>query len=61
MKIGEEIVLWGKLYTAVQKHDGLGYDGDPEIDIELRSDDGDKRFFPEWLCDEWLAIDNAKQ
>lgn len=60
MKIGERIELWGKIYTAVKKHDSLDYEGLPETEIELRSDDGDTRFFSEWLCEEWIEIDKAK-
>ena len=60
MNVGAKVELWGKIYTAVKKHDGLDYDGLPETSIELRSDDGDTRFFSEWLCEEWIEIDKAK-
>lgn len=49
MKIGEKIK--GKEYTAVKKNDSIDYSGNFEYEIELEAEDGEKRWFPEWICD----------
>ena len=60
MKVGDKVSFQGQIYTAVKKKDSLDSEGAYEAEIELRSDDGISRFFPEWICDEWLALDKEK-
>lgn len=60
MKIGEKLRFQGVIYTAVKKNDSMDYEGNPETEIELRADDGDTRYFPEWLCEEWIELDKEK-
>lgn len=58
MNVGDKLLFSGKEYTAVRKQEGCDYEGTPGPEIVLRADDGDERFFPEWLCDEQANEDS---
>ena len=52
MNVGEKLLFRGKEYTAIKMQEGCDYEGTPETEVVLRAEDGDERYFPEWLCDE---------
>lgn len=52
MNVGDKIIFCGKEYVAKSKGEGVDFCGNTDIEVELEAADGDKRWFPEWLCDE---------
>ena len=61
MKIGETIRINGVEYVLKAKNDSLDYCGNPETEYELEASDGSKKWLPEWLCEERIALDKTKR
>lgn len=60
MKIGDKITICGKEFIAKAKTEAEDYCGNPDIEVELVAEDGDKRWLPEWLCDDQAAKDRKR-
>ena len=50
MKIGDKITICGKDFYARCKYEAEDYLGNLDVEVELVAADGEKRWFPEWLC-----------